>query len=140
MPCYGHRVQTPLRNTIKDGQIVMRPRHNVENHAALSFSKTKDLAGGNIKKEMRSTNTGVKPYKLLISDVGRLVVTDSNGQNMVMRNNFPTTYTDYDLQYFFQSTHGVFVVPIFQIVLTVVEVWKQNNRYVRKNVTKQTGV
>ena len=93
-------------NTIKDGQIVMRPQHNVENHAALSFSKTKDLAGGNIKKEMRSTNTGVKPYKLLISDVGRLVVTDSNGQNMVMRNNFPTTYTDYDLQYFFQSTHG----------------------------------
>ena len=91
---------------IKDGQIVMRPQYNNETYAALSFSSTKDLAGGNIKKEMRSTNTGVKPYKLLISDVGRLVVTDSNGQNMVMRNNFPTTYTDYDLQYFFQSTHG----------------------------------
>ena len=91
---------------IKDGQIVMRPRYNNETYAALSFSSTKDLAGGNIKKEMVSTNTGVKPYKLLISDVGRLVVTDSNGQNMVMKNNFPTTYTDYDLQYFFQSTHG----------------------------------
>ena len=49
---------------------------------------------------MRSTNTGVKPYKLLISDVGRLVVTDSNGQNMVMGGGGD------NLQYFFQSTHG----------------------------------
>lgn len=87
-------------NTIKDGQIVMRPRYNNETYAALSFSSKKDLAGGNIKKEMISTNTGVKPYKLLISDVGRLVVTDSNGQNMVMGGGGD------NLQYFFQSTHG----------------------------------
>lgn len=86
--------------TIKDGQIVMRPRYNNETYAALSFSSKKDLAGGNIKKEMISTNTGVKPYKLLISDVGRLVVTDSNGQNMVMGGGGD------NLQYFFQSTHG----------------------------------
>ncbi len=85
---------------IKDGQIVMRPRYNNETYAALSFSSTKDLAGGNIKKEMISTNTGVKPYKLLISDVGRLVVTDSNGQNMVMSGGGD------NLQHFFQSTHG----------------------------------
>ena len=85
---------------IKDGQIVMRPRYNNETYAALTFSSTKDLAGGNIKKEMVSTNTGVKPYKLLISDVGRLVVTDSNGQNMVMGDGGD------NLQYFFQSTHG----------------------------------
>ena len=85
---------------IKDGQIVMRPQHNNETHAELSFSSTKDLGDGNIKKEMRSTNTGVKPYKLLISDVGRLVVTDSNGQNMVMDGGGD------NLQYFFQSTHG----------------------------------
>ena len=85
---------------IKDGQIVMRPRYNNETYAALSFSSTKDLAGGNIKKEMVSTNTGVKPYKLLISDVGRLVVTDSNGQNMVMSGGGD------NLQHFFQSTHG----------------------------------
>lgn len=87
-------------NTIKDGQIVMRPRYNNETYAALSFSSTKDLAGGNIIKEMISTNTGVKPYKLLISDVGRLVVTDSNGQNMVMGGGGD------NLQHFFQSTHG----------------------------------
>lgn len=87
-------------NTIKDGQIVMRPRYNNETYAALSFSSTKDLADGNIKKEMISTNTGVKPYKLLISDVGRLVVTDSNGQNMVMGGGGD------NLQHFFQSTHG----------------------------------
>ena len=85
---------------IKDGQIVIRPRYNNETYAALSFSSKKDLAGGNIKKEMISTNTGVKPYKLLISDVGRLVVTDSNGQNMVMSGGGD------NLQYFFQSTHG----------------------------------
>jgi len=85
---------------IKDGQIVMRPRYNNETYAALTFSSTKDLAGGNIKKEMVSTNTGVKPYKLLISDVGRLVVTDSNGQNMVMSGGGD------NLQHFFQSTHG----------------------------------
>ena len=85
---------------IKDGQIVMRPRYNNETYAALTFSSTKDLAGGNIKKEMISTNTGVKPYKLLISDVGRLVVTDSNGQNMVMGGGGD------NLQHFFQSTHG----------------------------------
>lgn len=85
---------------IKDGQIVIRPRYNNETYAALSFSSKKDLAGGNIKKEMISTNTGVKPYKLLISDVGRLVVTDSNGQNMVMGGGGD------NLQYFFQSTHG----------------------------------
>ena len=91
---------------IKDGQIVMRPRYNNETYAALTFSSTKDLAGGNIKKEMVSTNTGVKPYKLLISDVGRLVVTDSNGQNMVMKNIFPSTDGGHDLQHFFQSTHG----------------------------------
>ena len=84
----------------KNGQIVMRPRYNNETYAALSFSSTKDLAGGNIKKEMISTNTGVKPYKLLISDVGRLVVTDSNGQNMVMGGGGD------NLQHFFQSTHG----------------------------------
>lgn len=84
----------------KNGQIVMRPRYNNETYAALSFSSTKDLAGGNIKKEMISTNTGVKPYKLLISDVGRLVVTDSNGQNMVMSGGGD------NLQHFFQSTHG----------------------------------
>lgn len=84
----------------KNGQIVMRPRYNNETYAALSFSSTKDLAGGNVKKEMISTNTGVKPYKLLISDVGRLVVTDSNGQNMVMGGGGD------NLQYFFQSTHG----------------------------------
>ena len=84
----------------KNGQIVMRPRYNNETYAALSFSSTKDLAGGNIKKEMVSTNTGVKPYKLLISDVGRLVVTDSNGQNMVMSGGGD------NLQHFFQSTHG----------------------------------
>jgi len=87
-------------NKIKDGQIVMRPRYNNETYAALSFSSKKDLAGGNIKKEMISTNTGVKPYKLLISDVGRLVVTDSNGQNMVMGGGGD------NLQHFFQSTHG----------------------------------
>ena len=84
----------------KNGQIVMRPQYNKENYAALSFSSTKDLGGGNIKKEMISTNTGVKPYKLLISDVGRLVVTDSNGKNMVMGGGGD------NLQYFFQSTHG----------------------------------
>jgi hypothetical protein len=87
-------------NTVKDGLIVMRPQYNNETHAALTFSSAKDLAGGNIKKEMRSTNTGTKPYKLLISDVGRLVVTDSNGQNMVMSGGGD------NLQYFFQSTHG----------------------------------
>ena len=87
-------------NTVIDGQIVMRPQYNNETHAALTFSSKKDLAGGNIKKEMRSTNTGVKPYKLLISDVGRLVVTDSNGQNMVMGDG------GHVIQYFFQSTHG----------------------------------
>jgi len=85
---------------IKDGQIVIRPQYNDERSAALSFSSTKDLAGGNIKKEMKSTNIGVKPYKLLISDVGRLVVTDSNGQNMVMNGGGA------NLQHFFQSTHG----------------------------------
>ena len=85
---------------IKNGQIVIRPQYNNETYAALSFSSTKDLAGRNIKKEMKSTNTGVKPYKLLISDVGRLVVTDSNGQNMVMSDG------GVNLQHFFQSTHG----------------------------------
>ena len=84
----------------KNGQIVIRPQYNDERSAALSFSSTKDLAGGNIKKEMKSTNIGVKPYKLLISDVGRLVVTDSNGQNMVMNSGGD------NLQHFFQSTHG----------------------------------
>ena len=68
----------------KNGQIVMRPRHNVENQAALTFSKTKDLAGGNVVKEMRSFNNGTKPYKLLISDVGRLVVIDQSGHEMIM--------------------------------------------------------
>ena len=69
----------------RDGQIVMRPRYNVEYIAALTFSKTKDLAGGNIVKEMTSFNNGTAPYKLLISDVGRLVVTDSNGHEMIMK-------------------------------------------------------
>ena len=69
----------------KNGQIVIRPRHNVENQAALSFSKTKDLAGDNIVKEMRSFNNGTKPYKLLISDVGRLVIIDGNGHEMIMK-------------------------------------------------------
>jgi len=68
-----------------NGQIVMRPRYNVENQAALTFSKTKDLAGGNIIKEMTSFNNGTKPYKLLISDVGRLVVLDRNGHEMIMK-------------------------------------------------------
>jgi len=69
----------------KDGQIVIRPRHNVEDQAELTFSKTKDLDGGNIVKEMRSFNNGTKPYKLLISDVGRLVIIDRNGHEMIMK-------------------------------------------------------
>ena len=84
-----------------EGQIVMRSQHNTQGkHSELSFSKKKDLVGGNIKKNMRSINEGIAPYKLLISDVGRLVVTDSNGQNMVMKSG------GHNLQYFFQSTHG----------------------------------
>jgi len=71
----------------KAGQIVMRPQYNSgEKHAALTFSSTKDLAGGNIKKEMISINQGTAPYKLLISDVGRLVVLDRNGHEMIMKN------------------------------------------------------
>ena len=69
----------------KNGQIVIRPRHNVEDQAALTFSETKDLAGDNIVKEMTSFNNGTKPYKLLISDVGRLVIIDRNGHEMIMK-------------------------------------------------------
>ena len=71
----------------KAGQIVMRSQYNSNGkRAALSFSSTKDLAGGNIKKEMISINEGTAPYKLLISDVGRLVVLDQNGHEMIMKN------------------------------------------------------
>ena len=70
----------------KYGQIVMRPQYNSgEKHAALTFSSTKDLAGKNIVKEMISINQGTAPYKLLISDVGRLVVLDRNGHEMIMK-------------------------------------------------------
>ena len=71
----------------KAGQIVMRSQYNSNGkRAALTFSSTKDLAGGNIKKEMISINEGTAPYKLLISDVGRLVVLDQNGHEMIMKN------------------------------------------------------
>jgi len=70
-----------------EGQIVMRSQHNTQGkYAALSFSSTKDLAGDNIKKEMISINKGTAPYKLLISDVGRLVIIDRNGHEMIMKN------------------------------------------------------
>ena len=70
-----------------EGQIVMRSQHNTQGkYASLSFSSTKDLAGDNIKKEMISINKGTAPYKLLISDVGRLVIIDRNGHEMIMKN------------------------------------------------------
>lgn len=80
----GPAIEGDGKGGARDGQIVIRPRHNVENQAALTFSKTKDLAGGNIVKEMRSFNNGTKPYKLLISDVGRIVIIDRNGHEMIM--------------------------------------------------------
>ena len=85
-------------NTIKDGMINLR-EYNSGESIELRFSKNK-AGTGLPAKQMFSTEKGTGPYKLLISDVGRLVITDSNGQNMVMKGGGD------NLQYFFQSTHG----------------------------------
>ena len=85
-------------NTIKDGKIELR-EYNSGESVELRFSKNK-AGTGLPAKQMFSTEKGTRPYKLLISDVGRLVVTDSNGQNMVMKGGGD------NLQHFFQSTHG----------------------------------
>ena len=85
--------------TSTKAEMIKLRQYNTGKNVELRFSKNK-AGTGLPAKQMFSGGEGVGPYKLLISDVGRLVVTDSNGQNMVMSGGGD------NLQYFFQSTHG----------------------------------
>ena len=82
----------------KAEMIKLRP-YNTGEKVELRFSKNKE-GTGLPSKQMMSIEKGVGPYKLLISDVGRLVVTDSNGQSVGINNGGD------NLAHFFQSTHG----------------------------------
>ena len=83
---------------INMGMIQLRSFNSGE-RAQLRFINNK-AGTGNPAKSMSSKEKGVGPYKLLLSDAGRLIIADSNGKNMQMSNG------GYNLDDFIQSTHG----------------------------------
>jgi len=62
-------------------RIVVRPKYNDETNSALTFSKTDDFAGENIKMNFRSHYGGYeKPYTLILGDDGVLSIIDKTGK------------------------------------------------------------